>query len=389
MRRLKLKRRVSHFHPKANFCFLLAAFSWSGFLFTHQAEAQSGYGLNEKKIPAAVLADTVDNRVGDFLVILNSQPQVKFLAGIEPDRKKRRNMMVKTLSQAAVSSQPGVTAELDRLGARYRPFWIINAIAVKGTRTVVETLALREDVIRIESDRAFPVLPEDSQLTLPASPNAPPWNIQMIKAPFLWGMGFTGEGRVYANADTGVQWDHPALKNKYRGWAGQAADHNYHWWDAVHEDLNGNGSNPCGFSSPVPCDDNGHGTHTLGTGVGDDGESHQIGVAPGAKWIACRNMEDRFGRPSTYLECYQFFLAPWDLNGQNAGSGQSAGCDWEFLWLLYLGRLFASYPAAGFGKSAGGGHFCGRLGRQQRILLREHRGSSRAGGVGRDCRRGE
>jgi serine protease AprX len=333
MRRLKLKRRVSHFHQKANFCFLLAAFSWSGFLFTHQAEAQSGYWLNEKKIPAAVLADTVDNRVGDFLVILNSQPQMKFLAGIEPDRKKRRNMMVRILRQAAVSSQPGVTAELDRLGARYRPFWIINAIAVKGTRTVVETLALREDVIRIESDRAFPVLPEDSQLTLPASPNAPPWNIQMIKAPFLWGLGFTGEGRVYANADTGVQWDHPALKNKYRGWAGQAADHNYHWWDAVHEDLNGNGSNPCGFSSPVPCDDNGHGTHTLGTGVGDDGESHQIGVAPGAKWIACRNMEDRFGRPSTYLECYQFFLAPWDLNGQNPDPdkapdviGNSYGC---------------------------------------------------------------
>ncbi len=225
--------------------------------------------------------------------------------------------MVTTLRQAAGSSQPGIAAELDRLGVHYRAFWIINVIAVKGTRTAVETLALREDVSRIESDRAFPVLPENPGLTLPGSPNAPPWNIQKIQAPFLWGLGFTGEGRLYANADTGVQWDHPALKSKYLGWNGQTADHHYHWWDAVHEDLSGNGTNPCGFSSPVPCDDFGHGTHTLGTAVGDDGEAHQIGVAPGARWISCRNMEEGYGRPSTYLECYQFFLAPTDLNGLN------------------------------------------------------------------------
>ena len=314
-----------------HFWFFLAAFGWGGFLFAHQAEAQSGIRLNENKISAPVLADTADNQVGDFLIILNNQPQVKFPAGIETDRKERRKIMVTILRQAAVSSQPGVTAELDRLGARYRAFWIINAIAAKGTRTVVETLALREDVIRIESDRAFPVLEENPGLTLPGSPNTPPWNTQMVKAPFLWGLGFTGEGRLYANADTGVQWDHPALKGKYQGWNGQTANHHYHWWDAVHEDLSGNGTNPCGFSSPVPCDDYGHGTHTLGTAVGGDGEAHQIGVAPGARWIACRNMEEGYGRPSTYLECYQFFLAPTDLNGCEPRPGKGTRCGGEFL----------------------------------------------------------
>ena len=55
----------------------------------------------------------------------------------------------------------------------------------------------------------------------------------------------------------------------------------------------------------------------MGTAVGDDGAGNQIGVAPGAKWIACRNMDEGVGRPSTYIECLQFFLAPTDLNGAN------------------------------------------------------------------------
>jgi serine protease AprX len=98
--------------------------------------------------------------------------------------------------------------------------------------------------------------------------------------------------------------------------------HNYNWWDAIHSDLSGNGSNPCGYSVAAPCDDHGHGTHTTGTGIGDDGAGNQIGVAPGARWIACRNMEEGWGSPSTYLECFDFFLAPWDLNQQNPDVNQ-------------------------------------------------------------------
>ena len=37
---------------------------------------------------------------------------------------------------------------------------------------------------------------------------------------------------------------------------------------------------------------------------------NQIGVAPGAKWIGCRNMDQGNGTPATYTECFQFFIAP-------------------------------------------------------------------------------
>ena len=119
-----------------------------------------------------------------------------------------------------------------------------------------------------------------------------------------------------------------ALKGKYRGWdpASSTADHQYNWHDAIHEysplnlDSTGNpiGTNPCGLSAQEPCDDHFHGTHTMGTMTGDDGFGNQTGVAPGAKWVGCRNMERGWGRPSSYLECFQWFLAPTDLGGQNA-----------------------------------------------------------------------
>jgi subtilisin family serine protease len=50
--------------------------------------------------------------------------------------------------------------------------------------------------------------------------------------------------------------------------------------------------------------------------IGSEGEN-QIGVAPDAQWCACRNMERGFGTPFTYIECFEWFLAPTDLNNEN------------------------------------------------------------------------
>ncbi|HSN74793.1 MAG TPA: S8 family serine peptidase, partial [Anaerolineae bacterium] len=141
------------------------------------------------------------------------------------------------------------------------------------------------------------------------------WGVSNVNAPQVWATyGVTGAGIIIAGQDTGIRWDHAALQNQYRGWDGASADHNSNWWDAIH----GGAANPlCGFNSPVPCDDNGHGTHTVGTVVGDDGGANQIGVAPGAQWIGCRNMNSGVGTPDTYAECFQFFLAPTNLAGLN------------------------------------------------------------------------
>jgi subtilisin family serine protease len=134
-----------------------------------------------------------------------------------------------------------------------------------------------------------------------------------VGAPEVWAAGYTGQGAVIGGQDTGYDWEHPALVNQYRGWDGASASHDYNWHDAIHSGDGG----VCGLDSPEPCDDGYHGTHTMGTMVGDDGGSNQIGMAPGAEWIGCRNMDRGVGTPATYIECYQWFIAPTDLNDQN------------------------------------------------------------------------
>ena len=117
--------------------------------------------------------------------------------------------------------------------------------------------------------------------------------------------------RVVANIDTGTQFNHPALVGQYRGNTGGGTfDHNYSWFDP---------SDVCGSPSLVPCDNNGHGTHTMGTMVGDDGNPgpNQIGVAPHARFIAAKGCETNSCSDSALLASAQWILAPTDLAGQN------------------------------------------------------------------------
>ena len=125
----------------------------------------------------------------------------------------------------------------------------------------------------------------------------------------MWSEGYTGQGVVIGGQDTGYAWDHPALKNQYRGWDGASVDHDYSWFDATAD------------PSPTPVDpygSNGHGTHTMGTILGDDGSGNQVGMAPGARWIGCRNMDQLgVGSPATYAACYQWFIAPTRVDGSD------------------------------------------------------------------------
>lgn len=124
----------------------------------------------------------------------------------------------------------------------------------------------------------------------------------------VWsGLGSTGQGIVVANLGTGVQFDHPALVNQYRGNHGDSFDHNYNWYDPAKV---------CGNPSTEPCDNYGHGTHTMGTMV-DDGTGNRIGVAPGARWIAAKGCEYNSCSSTSLLAAGQWLLAPTDLNGQN------------------------------------------------------------------------
>jgi serine protease AprX len=248
----------------------------------------------------------------EFLVFLADQADLSAAAGLRTKAEKGE-FVYRTLSQHAERTQAPIRAALRRLGVEWRPYWVANMLWVKSDVAVIQALAQRADVARLHANpRVSLDLPavEAANAALLASPLAIEWNISKVNAPDVWENGVTGVGAVIGGQDTGYDWDHPALKDKYRGWNGSAASHDYNWHDAIHS-----GGGACGADSPEPCDDGTHGTHTMGTMVGDDGAGNQVGMAPGAKWIGCRNMDQGYGTPATYTECYEWFIAPTPVHG--------------------------------------------------------------------------
>jgi subtilisin family serine protease len=278
--------------------------------------------------PAELPVNIVDPRVwedlagggtADFLIRLDSPGDTADLARGAPDKISRTVRVVEGLQKMAQTTQAPLINKLRQAGVPYHAFWVANVIATRGDAALVRQLASMPGVLGIEPNRAFTVpleTPPPAQAGVQADTAGVEWNINFIKAPQVWALGFSGQGSVVAVADTGIEWTHAALKPHYRGWDGTQAVHDYNWWDAIHTSISGS-ANRCGLSSKVPCDDHGHGTHVTGTATGDDGAGNQIGVAPGAKWIGCRNMDNGVGRPETYIECLQFFISPTDQNGQN------------------------------------------------------------------------
>lgn len=260
----------------------------------------------------------------DVLVYLKEQADLHG-ATLLQTKQARGRFVTDRLTQTARRTQAALVQELTRQGARFTPYFIANVIAVDGASpALIQALAARPDVGRILANPTVRVLEAATAAQRTADGVvAVGDNITRTGAPRVWSeFQAKGQGIVVAGQDTGIDWDHPALKRNYRGFDGTTASHDYHWHDAVHRPL-GAVANSCGYDLRAPCDDHGHGTHTIGTAVGDDGRGNQIGMAPEAKWIGCRNMDAGLGKPSTYLECFQFFLAPWPYGADPMTAGDS------------------------------------------------------------------
>jgi serine protease AprX len=273
------------------------------------------------KIAPWVIERTAAGGEAEFIVVLAEQADLAPARAL-PGKAAKGAFVRDALRATAGRTQAPLLALLRARRIEHRPFTIVNAILVRGPRALADELAARPDVARIDGN---PELAALEPVTLSAAeldevarqalePQAVEPGVAAIRAPEVWATGATGQGIVIGSADTGVEWIHPALKAKYRGWNGVTASHDYNWHDAVH----GGGIPTCPGDSPSPCDDHGHGTHTTGTAVGSDGGANQIGVAPGARFIACRNMDQGTGSPARYLECMEWFLAPYPVGGTPA-----------------------------------------------------------------------
>ncbi|PAE35473.1 S8 family serine peptidase, partial [Bacillus sp. 7884-1] len=268
----------------------------------------------------------------------------------------KRSAVVSSLRAKANETQYSIKNYLDQEKKKgnvkeFQSFYIVNGMAVTATKEVMEKLATFPEVEKIEPNETVQLSSNESgetsaqpttdieptgdieptadieptgdiqpttdiQPTGDIEPTADiqpdttsiEWNIAKIDAPQAWNMGFDGTGTVVATIDTGVNWNHPALKEKYRGYNPanpDQPDNTFNWFDAVN-------------GKSAPYDEPGQGTHVTGIMVGSEPNgSNQIGVAPGAKWIAVKafNYNGGTGLMVDLLEAGEWILAPKDAQG--------------------------------------------------------------------------
>ena len=235
------------------------------------------------------------------------------------DKSQKGSFIFKALQENTRISQFAVQKWLTDKSISFKSNVLVNALLVSLDKPQVYEVINRKEVAFIYDNPEIFVTPNQRSSENQSLRSASEWGIEKIKAPSVWAMGITGKGIVIAGQDTGYDWTHPDLVSAYRGSSKETVKHDYHWFDAIDKasPLNKDTLNPCGYSIKIPCDDDVHGTHTMGTMVGKNLSGTSIGVAPGATWIGARNMERGYGNPFSYLACFDWFLAPRDLAGKN------------------------------------------------------------------------
>lgn len=262
------------------------------------------------KITPAVQARLETKESADFWIRFADRPDLA-PAKAMTDWDERGQYVYDELTRTAKAAQSGVVADLKAAGVDYESYWISNAILVQdGTQELAEQVAADREVEQVhERFAAQPVEPVERKAATERAPLATEWGLDAIGAPDVWDLGFTGEGITVANIDSGVDVEHPALLEHYRGYLGaDGLSNDYNWFDAG------------GFCDGSPCDGDAHGTHVMGTMVGDDGEGNQVGVAPGADWIAangCASCSD-----ADLLASGQWILAPTRADGSDPDPSQ-------------------------------------------------------------------
>ncbi|TDL30839.1 DUF3823 domain-containing protein [Jeotgalibacillus sp. S-D1] len=219
----------------------------------------------------------------------------------------KRSKIVNELRSTAKLSQTNVINLLEKQekGGKAKDihsFYIVNGLAVTATKDVMEKIAMLPEVASIDFNETRALI-ETQVAEKSNTTQSIEWGVDQIGAPAAWDMGIDGAGIVVASIDTGAQWDHPAIKNQYRGNSNGEVSHVYNWFDPVN-------------GSPTPADPDGHGTHVTGTMTGaEPNGANQIGVAPGAKWISANAFGPSGGQDVHLLMAGEWILAPTDEEG--------------------------------------------------------------------------
>lgn len=228
-----------------------------------------------------LLKEAVDNNVETEAIVEfpNIQNQISGLESMSGDAKM--NHLVASLKALTSTTQAPVVTAADSLNLTTQQFWIANIVQVKGLtpEKLIDLASIEGDfIIRPQHKLSLPPMSQEPVANIT---NTVQWGVERIRAPEIW--KYTkGEGIVVGIIDSGVNLGHISLTESFTG----------QWLDPH-------------YSTEKPTDVLGHGTHVAGIILG----RHGVGVAPNARWMACRGISD-YGQAneSTFTQCAEFML---------------------------------------------------------------------------------
>jgi bacillopeptidase F len=329
--KLRLKRKLTRV-LSIIMCLLLFTPSYTLNKVSAQTKSPSTSYLGEQKnvienkINKKIINQFDDKNMVTFLIKFKEQVDTTKVASEAAKAAKvqkssvakttlmKRNAIVSELRTTAFETQGDVTTFLEKEKEKgnakdIKSFYVVNGMAVTATKAVMEKIVSFPEVEMVLPNEIRQLqVTKTKAVKQKVNPNTEnvEWNIDRVGAPAVWETGIDGSGTVVASIDTGVQWNHPALKEQYRGYDSANPDtptHEYNWFDAT-------------TGQSTPYDDLGHGTHVTGTMVGaEPNGANKIGVAPGAKWIAVKAFTADGGSDVDLLAAGEWILAPKDASG--------------------------------------------------------------------------
>jgi len=265
---------------------LRAILGWTLLLVVHQSQGGSISDSLMEKFSSGASTQNAILELPSVMSDVLSNPILQMLSG-----DAKTNMMISLAQQFTSAAQAPFMQAISSMGISATPFWASNDIALKdvslpalqslasvpGPFTIREPVTVTVNPVVVNPE-APALLSRKTRQTTTAQ-----WGVTKIGAPTVWSSKTKGAGVLVANIDSGVNGYHEALKGNYAG----------QWYDPVS-------------GTKYPYDGHGHGTHTMGTICG---QTQGIGVAPDAKWVACRGLDSQgSGTEANLKACGQWIL---------------------------------------------------------------------------------
>lgn len=266
----------------------------------------------------AVAEVTIPQSVNNKLQSSSSSSQIELILSFENDlvspdyfnaisgkkaiRVDRYRQVVDRLTHNINTLKNDLMPQLDIMEAEgkisdYKFFTVSKSLLVKTTNEFAGEIMSLPGVRLVNLNAEISLIAPVSQKTTSSLATSSLANSALadINVPFLWSRGLTGKGSLICSFDTGVDGDHPALANKWRGNFTESASAA---WYAPRGDS-------------LPYDNLGHGSHSMGVMLGSTA-TDTIGVAPDAQWISAAVIDQGANLSSTVADILSAF--DWVIN---------------------------------------------------------------------------